>query len=50
MADRAEPNPILINGEIKEHATLKDGDRVSLGGVGFVFRSAIKAPVPAGSH
>lgn len=42
MADRAEPNPILINGEIKEHATLNDGDKVSLGGVGFVFRQVAK--------
>ena len=40
MADRAEPNPILINGAIKEHAVLQDGDRVSLGGVGFTFRYA----------
>ena len=39
MADRAEANPILINGVLKEHAALKDGDRISLGGVGFVFRS-----------
>jgi hypothetical protein len=40
MADRAEPNPILINGEVKEHAVLADGDKVSLGGVAFVFRAA----------
>lgn len=40
MADRAEPNPILINGEVKEHAPLKDGDKVSLGGVSFTFRLA----------
>jgi hypothetical protein len=40
MADRAEPNPILINGEVKEHAKLADGDKVSLGGVSFVFREA----------
>ena len=40
MADRAEPNPILINGEVKEHAALSDGDKVSLGGVSFVFRQA----------
>lgn len=38
MADRAEPNPILVNGQIREHAVLKDGDRISLGGVGFTFR------------
>lgn len=46
MADRAEPNPILINGEIREHAVLRDGDRVSLGGVSFTFRYAGAAPVP----
>lgn len=40
MADRAEPNPILINGVVREHAVLRDGDRVSLGGVGFVFKYA----------
>jgi hypothetical protein len=40
MADRAEPNPILINGEVREHAVLRDGDRISLGGVGFTFRYA----------
>ncbi len=51
MADRAEPNPILINGVVKEHATLNDGDKVSLGGVGFVFRyGAGKVLAPAGSH
>jgi len=40
MADRAEPNPILINGIIKDSAVLDDGDRVSLGGVGFTFRTS----------
>jgi hypothetical protein len=45
MADRAEPNPILINGEVREHAILRDGDRVSLGGVSFTFRYAEAAPV-----
>ncbi len=40
MADRAEPNPILINGIVREHAVLQDGDKVSLGGVGFTFRYA----------
>lgn len=37
-ADRANANPIEINGELKEHAKLKDGDKVSLGGVEFTFR------------
>ena len=40
MADRAEANPILVNGIVKEHAVLADGDKVSLGGVGFTFRYA----------
>ena len=40
MADRAEPNPILVNGIPKEHAVLADGDKVSLGGVSFTFRKA----------
>jgi len=45
MADRAEPNPILVNGNVREHAVLEDGDRVSLGGVGFTFHYAqVAAP------
>ena len=40
MADRAEPNPILVNGIPKEHAVLADGDKISLGGVGFTFHKA----------
>ena len=40
MADRSEPNPILVNGEPKEHAVLSDGDKISLGGVPFVFHLA----------
>lgn len=52
MADRAEPNPILINGEVKEHATLNEGDRVSLGGVSFVFHYGVAAtaPKPVAAH
>ncbi|MBS0242191.1 MAG: FHA domain-containing protein [Proteobacteria bacterium] len=34
-AVRSEPNPMLVNGEPREHATIKDGDVVSLGGVNF---------------
>lgn len=45
MADRAEPNPILINGEVREHAVLQDGDRVSLGGVSFTFRALKNSPI-----
>ena len=44
MADRADPNPILVNGEVREHAVLHDGDRISLGGVSFTFRYANAAP------
>ncbi len=47
MADRAEPNPVLINGVVRDHAELEDGDRVSLGGVNFVFRYATSAPAEA---
>jgi Kef-type K+ transport system membrane component KefB len=49
MADRAEPNPILINGEVREHAVLRDGDRISLGGVGFTFRY-VSAPSSEGTE
>ena len=44
-ADRADANPILINGVVHEHAVLNDGDKVELGGApAFVFRYA-----PAGA-
>ena len=49
-ADRAEANPILINGEEREHAVLQDGDKVTLGGApAFEFRygSGTKAGQPA---
>jgi hypothetical protein len=39
-AVRSEPNPLLVNGVDREHAELKDGDVVSLGGVTFTFRAA----------
>lgn len=39
-AVRSEPNPMLVNGEAREHADIADGDVVSLGGVNFTFRSA----------
>jgi len=38
-AVRAEPNPLLVNGQEREHVELHDGDRVSLGGVEFTFRA-----------
>jgi K+:H+ antiporter len=39
-ADRSQPNPILVNGQEKEHATLSNGDKVRIGGVGFEFLTA----------
>ncbi|MFM2423583.1 MAG: hypothetical protein RL291_2113 [Pseudomonadota bacterium] len=39
-ADRAVANPIHVNGEYREQAEIKDGDRIDLGGVEFVFRQA----------
>lgn len=39
-AVRSAPNPMLVNGEAKEHADIMDGDVVSLGGVNFTFRAA----------
>lgn len=40
-ADRAEANPIFINGVEHEHAVLADGDKVALGGApAFTFRYA----------
>ena len=38
-AVRSEPNPMQINGTEREHAVLRDGDRVSLGGIEFTFRA-----------
>jgi hypothetical protein len=37
-ADRSSANPITINGEVLEHAVLRDGDKVLLGGVPLTFR------------
>lgn len=39
-AVRSEPNPMLINGEDREHARIADGDVITLGGVSFTFRLA----------
>lgn len=39
-AVRSEPNPMLVNGEAREHSDIGDGDVVSLGGVTFTFRAA----------
>lgn len=43
-AARSEPNPMLVNGEDREHAAVADGDVVTLGGVSFTFRRAADAP------
>lgn len=39
-AVRSEPNPMLVNGEECAHASLGDGDVVTLGGVSFKLRLA----------
>lgn len=39
-AVRSEPNQMLVNGEVREHADINDGDVVSLGGVNFTFKAA----------
>ena len=36
-AVRSEPNPMQVNGVTREHASLQDGDIVSLGGVSFTL-------------
>jgi len=42
-AVRSDPNPMLVNGEDREHAAVADGDVVTLGGVSFTFRRAADA-------
>ncbi|MEM2046807.1 MAG: FHA domain-containing protein [Candidatus Jordarchaeales archaeon] len=42
-ADRAEANPITVNGALKERAVIGDGDRVSLNGVEFTLRVPVRA-------
>ena len=39
-AVRSEPNPMLVNGKSREHASVGDGDVVTLGGVSFRLRLA----------
>lgn len=41
-ANREEPNQLLVNGIYREHATLNDGDLVTLGGVTFRFRHQLR--------
>ncbi len=43
-AVRSEPNPILVNGTQTEHAILKSGDVISLGGLIFTFSAPSKQP------
>ena len=40
-AARSPVNPMLVNGETKNHARVVDGDVVTLGGVSFKLRLAI---------
>lgn len=42
-AVRSEPNPVLVNGEAREHAVVGDGDVITLGGVSFRLRLAQSA-------
>jgi pSer/pThr/pTyr-binding forkhead associated (FHA) protein len=39
-AVRSEPNPMLVNGKSREHASVGDGDVITLGGVSFRLRRA----------
>ncbi len=41
-ANREEPNQLLVNGIYREHATLNDGDLITLGGVTFRFRHQLR--------
>jgi hypothetical protein len=38
-AGRSEPNDLLVNGVYREHARLTDGDKVTVGGISFVFHT-----------
>ncbi len=40
-AVRSEPNPMLVNGETREHADIFADDMITLGGVNFVFRPVV---------
>ena len=42
-AVRSEPNPVLVNGVEKEHAVLRDGDVVRIGGIQFRFHGGDQA-------
>lgn len=42
-ADRAEANPITVNGIYLEDAEVKDGDRITMGGLTFTYREALDA-------
>jgi hypothetical protein len=45
-AARPESNPMLVNGQDREHAAVVDGDVVTLGGVSFTFRRVADAHQP----
>ena len=42
-ADRAEPNPVTVNGIYQEDTEIKDGDKIGVGGFGFTYREALDA-------
>ena len=46
-AGRSEPNDLLVNGVYREHARLADGDKVTVGGVSFIFRAPGTVPAHA---
>jgi hypothetical protein len=46
-AARSEPNDLLVNGIYREHAKLTNGDKVTVGGVSFVFRTVGLTPAHA---
>lgn len=49
-ADRAEPNPITVNGTYVEEDEIKDGDRIAIGGIEFTYREVDGiAPKPVAS-
>ena len=44
-ADRSVANPVTVNGEYREQAELKDGDKIGVGGMIITYREALDAAV-----
>jgi Kef-type K+ transport system membrane component KefB len=42
-SDRAEPNPVTVNGVYQEDAEIRDGDKITVGGLAFTYREALDA-------